>query len=124
MDGLNTSQMNSLAMGQYATQKHNAVASKLAAASGGKVTKDTELDANQLTKIKESAKEFESVFLSEMLKPMFEGVSKDPMFGSNGEDIFHGMMVQEYGKMLSDRGGIGLADQIEKYMIEVQEGAQ
>lgn len=75
-----------------------------------------------MAQIEQAAKEFEAVFLSEMMKPMFEGVKPNSMFGGGkGEEIFSGMMRQEYGKMMSDRGGIGIAEQVKAEMIRMQE---
>jgi Rod binding domain-containing protein len=69
-----------------------------------------------------AAKDFEAVFLSEMLSHMFEGLNVDPMFGGgNGEKMFRGMIVQEYGKMMAKGKGIGIADQLQKMMIQMQE---
>lgn len=78
-----------------------------------------------LEQIEESAQEFEAMFLSEMLKPMFEGVMEpDSVFGGGkGEEVFSGMMLQEYGKLIAQRGGVGLADQVKAEMIRLQEQA-
>ena len=79
--------------------------------------------ASNGTQIDEAAKQFESVFISEMLKPMFEEVNKaDPMFGGGkGEEVFNGMMVDQYGKMLSERGGIGIAGRVKAELLRLQE---
>ena len=68
-----------------------------------------------IEKIREAAAEFEALFLSEMMNHMFAGVDVDPMFGGgSGEQMFRGMMIQEYGKMMSrTHNGIGLADPIQ-----------
>ena len=72
--------------------------------------------------IEQAAKEFEAVFLSEMLKPMFEGLEPDPMFGGgHGEKVFQGMMIQEYGKTMAEQGGIGLAEHVKTELIKLQE---
>lgn len=72
--------------------------------------------------IREKAKEFEAMFLSEMVSHMFEGVETDPMFGGgHGEDMFRSMLTQEYGKKMAEGRGIGLADQIQRLMIELQQ---
>jgi flagellar hook-basal body complex protein FliE len=64
-----------------------------------------------------AAQEFEAVFLSQLLKPMFETVEVDPMFGGgHGEEMFRGMIVEEYGKELAERGGIGLKDHIKEQL--------
>lgn len=82
--------------------------------------------AGNIDKIEEAAREFEAVFIAEMLKPMFEGVNEpDPFFGGGkGEEIFNGMMVQEYGKILADRGGIGIADFVKAELLKIQEGSK
>ena len=69
----------------------------------------------------ETAREFEAVFISEMMKPMFAGTELEaPFGGGKGEEIFQGMMQQEYGKILSQTGGIGLADHVRDQMINLQ----
>lgn len=82
------------------------------------------LSAAEMAKIDETAQEFESVFISEMMKPMFEGIQTDGMFGGGkGEEVFRGMLLQEYGKMMAQNGSFGLADQVKKQMILMQEQA-
>ncbi len=75
------------------------------------------------TQIEAAAKQFESVFIAEMLKPMFQEVNTpDPMFGGGkGEEIFNGMMVDQYGRMLADRGGIGIAEKVRSELLRLQE---
>ncbi|MBL4805565.1 MAG: rod-binding protein [Alphaproteobacteria bacterium] len=78
----------------------------------------------ELEKVTETAREFESVFIAEMLKPMFAGTELEaPFGGGKGEEIFQGMMLQEYGKILSQTGGIGLADHVRDQMISMQAAA-
>lgn len=80
--------------------------------------------AREISKVEGAAKEFEAVFVSEMMKPMFEGLETDGMFGGGkGEEVFRGMLLQEYGKIVSETGGIGLADQVKQQMIMMQEQA-
>ncbi len=75
----------------------------------------------ELEKVTETAREFEAVFISEMLKPMFAGTELEaPFGGGKGEEIFQGMMLQEYGNILAQTGGIGLADHVRDQMIEMQ----
>lgn len=74
-----------------------------------------------LEKAEAAAQEFEAVFIAEMMKPMFEGISTDGMFGGGkGEEIFRGILLQEYGNMLSQTGSIGLASQVKNTMIQMQ----
>lgn len=70
------------------------------------------------------AQEFEAMYIAEMMKPMFEGLQVDPMFGGGkGEEVFRGMLLQEYGKVMTQSGGIGIADAVKRQMIEMQEVA-
>ena len=71
--------------------------------------------------MREVAREFEAVFISEMVKPMFEGIETDEMFGGGkGEEIFRGMMIQEYGKTVADRDATGIQTQVMNKLIEMQ----
>lgn len=77
--------------------------------------------ANNAQRIKETARDFEAVFLSEMLKPMFEGIESNEMFGGGkGEEVFHGMLVQEYGKKIAEKDITGIQTQVMNAMIEMQ----
>ena len=77
-----------------------------------------------IEKATEAAREFEAVFIAEMMKPMFEGISTDGSFGGGkGEEIFRGMMLEEYGKLLSQTGGIGIATDVKDTMIRMQQEA-
>lgn len=81
--------------------------------------------AYDMQQIEKVAKDFEAVFLSEMFKPMFKGIKPDPMFGGGkGEEVFQGLMIQEYGKIVAERGGVGLADHVKAEIIRLQEEAQ
>jgi flagellar protein FlgJ len=82
-------------------------------------------DAQQLAKAEEAAKEFEAVFISEMMKPMFEGISTDGAFGGGkGEEVFRSMLLQEYGKLMAQSNSIGLADQVKQQIILMQAQAE
>ncbi len=71
--------------------------------------------------MREVAREFEAVFISEMVKPMFEGIETDEIFGGGkGEEIFRGMMIQEYGKTVADRDATGIQTQVMNKLIEMQ----
>lgn len=74
--------------------------------------------------IEEAAKDFEAMFITEMMKPMFEGIKPDPMFGGGkGEEVFQSMMLTEYGKKIAETGQLGIADQVKQEMIRLQEEA-
>lgn len=117
--------MNALGQNALATQIRNAASD---VRTGSVIKAGTAIKANALTmderdtKAAKAAKDFESVFVSEMLKPMFDMINVDDTFGGGkGEEVFRGMMVQEYGKMITAQGGIGIADQIKAELLRQQE---
>ncbi len=74
-----------------------------------------------MAKIDEAAQDFEAVFVAEMMKPMFEGTEPEaPFGGGKGEEVFRGMMLQEYGKIIAQTGGIGIARFVKDEMIRIQ----
>lgn len=74
---------------------------------------------------KKAAKQFEGVMISQMLNGMFEGISTDGMFGGGqGEQMFRSLLLDEYGKQITNQGGFGLSDAITKQLLAHQETAQ
>lgn len=83
------------------------------------------LDIKNLEQIETKARDFEAVYLAEMMKPLFESVEVDPLFGGGkAEEIYRGMMVQEYGKKIAETNSIGLADFVKGELIRIQQEAQ
>ncbi|MHC3126656.1 rod-binding protein [Brevundimonas sp. GN22] len=69
------------------------------------------------------ATDFEASYLSQMLKPMFEGLKSDGPFGGGaGEEMWRGFLVEEMGKQTARAGGVGLADTVLSHMLKAQEG--
>lgn len=60
-----------------------------------------------------AAQEFEAVFLGEMTKFMLEQVQQGDFDGGHGEDIFRGVLAEKIGSAMANRGGIGLAADVE-----------
>lgn len=91
------------------------------AQAAGKLSKNAPL--NQ--KAWETAQGLEASFLQTMIGTMFEGIKGEGLMGSEatGQDAWRGMMIEEYGKSLSAKGGIGLAPQIYREMLRYQESA-
>ena len=79
--------------------------------------------ADDPARVRAAARDFEAMFLGEMFNHMFEGLDVDPMFGGGqGEEMFRSMLTQEYGKIMAkSHNGIGLADQVQKAMIAMQQ---
>jgi Rod binding domain-containing protein len=67
--------------------------------------------------------DFEAMFLSSMLQPMFATLKpgKGLFGGGNAESTFQAMMVDEYGKVMSKAGGVGIAAMVRKQILQTQE---
>ena len=71
---------------------------------------------------KAASNEFESLFISQMVEQMFGESQGSEAFGSEETDeVYKGLMVQEYGKMISRSGGIGIADYVQRELLKQQE---
>ena len=71
---------------------------------------------------RESAIQFEAVFISQMLQHMFAGIKTDPMFGGGqAEDIYRSMLVEQFGTEMARSGGIGLANAVTRELLTLQE---
>jgi Rod binding domain-containing protein len=72
--------------------------------------------------MRRAAEEFESVFLSEMLGPMFEGIDTEGLGGGGmGEQIFRPMLVERYAEAIGRAGGVGIADAVVREFMRMQE---
>ena len=68
----------------------------------------------------DAAREFEAVFVAEMLKPMFEDLNTAPPFGGGkAEEIFRGILLQEYGKNIASTQSIGIADHVKAALLKM-----
>jgi flagellar protein FlgJ len=64
------------------------------------------------------AREFEALFVGMMLKSMRETVGKDPITdGGHGEEVYRSLLDQEYARIITEHGGIGLSAMLEKQLI-------
>lgn len=75
--------------------------------------------------LRRAAEEFESVFLSEMLGPMFEGIDTEGLGGGGmGEQIFRPMLIERYAEAIGRAGGVGIADSVVREFMRMQAAAQ
>lgn len=73
-------------------------------------------------RLRATAEEFEAVFLSVMFKQMFSGLdAKGPFGGGHGEEVFRELLADEYAKEIARGGGVGLADEVYREMLALQE---
>lgn len=68
------------------------------------------------------AEEFESIFLAQMMAPMFEGIQTDGLGGGGiGEETFRPMLIEQYAAALSKAGGVGIADAVMRELMRMQQ---
>jgi peptidoglycan hydrolase FlgJ len=77
--------------------------------------------------IRKVAEQFESMFTSMMLKSMRDANGRDPMFGSDQEQMYQGMFDDQLALQMSHGKGLGLADmlirQLQKMGVAGADGA-
>ncbi|HYG88851.1 MAG TPA: rod-binding protein [Azospirillum sp.] len=85
---------------------------------------ESKVDPATRAKLRKAADEFEAQFFGQMLAPMFETIETDPTFGGgHGEEMFRSLLVNEYGKQVSQRGGFGISDAVYRELLRAQEGS-
>lgn len=68
---------------------------------------------------KKAVQEFEAQFISQLMKMMFNTVKTDENFGGGfAEDSYKDMLTDEYGSLISKKGGIGLAADLQKSIFD------
>jgi flagellar protein FlgJ len=67
---------------------------------------------NDPAAIRTVAEQFESMFTRMMLKSMRDAVGRDPVFGSDQEQMYQGMADDQLSVQLSKGKGLGLADML------------
>jgi len=92
--------------------------------AGQKPTPVTEANAKQMNQaqVRKAAEDVEAFFISMVFETMFSGIKTDGEFGGGqGEKVFRSMMIQEYGKATAKAGGFGIADAVQREMLQLQE---
>jgi Rod binding domain-containing protein len=64
------------------------------------------------TAARAAAEAFETAFLAEMLKYTGVNATPDGFGGGAGEDAFSSFLTQEYARLITENGGIGVAEQV------------
>ena len=78
--------------------------------------------AKTAAQAEKAAQEFEAVFINQMIGTMFEGVKTDGPFGGGpAETMFRSLMIDHYSKTIAGQGGFGLADQVKREILRMQE---
>jgi peptidoglycan hydrolase FlgJ len=77
--------------------------------------------AARFSKIKDTAQDFEAMFLNSMFQQMFAHVGEGPFSGGPGAKVWQSFLTDEYSKSFVRKGGIGLADQVQRELLARQE---
>lgn len=71
---------------------------------------------------REVARQFESVFISELLEQMSIGIKTDGAFGGGpSEGIYRSFLNGAIADQVSKNGGIGIADAVYREILKLQE---
>ncbi len=77
-----------------------------------------EASAQTPAAVRETAKQFESLFTTMMLKSMRQASPKDSLFGSDQQDFYQDMFDQQLAVQLSKGKGMGLADVLVRQLMQ------
>ena len=73
--------------------------------------------------IEAASRDFEAMFLAQMLQPMFAGLETDGPFGGGpGEAAFRDLLVSEYAREMSKSTRLGIAEAMTRTLLAAQEG--
>jgi len=89
--------------------------------AAGPISPLSNMSSAQRERMRKTAEDFEASFLSQMLKPMFEGLKTDgPFGGGEAESTWRSFLIDAMAKQTVNAGGIGLADTVMAEMIKMQ----
>ncbi|WP_090046941.1 rod-binding protein [Limnohabitans sp. 2KL-27] len=92
----------------------------------------TYLDFNALTRLKgeaaqdpskairQTSEQFEAYFIQQMMKTMRESIEKSDLVDGGNMDMYQDLMDKEISLQMVKRGGMGLADMMERQMKQAQ----
>ena len=92
----------------------------------------TYLDFNALTRLKgeaaqdpskairQTSEQFEAYFIQQMMKTMRESIEKSDLVDGGNMDMYQDLMDKEVSLQMVKRGGMGLADMMERQMTLAQ----
>ena len=75
--------------------------------------------------LRQQASSLEGVFLNTLTSEMFSSIKTDGAFGGGfGEQTWRSMQAEQLADSIAQSGGLGLADDITRSLLDVQEAAQ
>lgn len=80
------------------------------------------LDPRLVAQAHDAAQDFEAFFITHSFSEMASDIEPDSLFGGGeGEGIFKTMLYNEYGKLAAKTQGVGIADQVQRELLHLQE---
>lgn len=65
--------------------------------------------------------DFETMCLSNLIAPMFEGLKTDgPFGGGQSEEAMRSFYIDAMAKGMAKRGGVGISDMMQKQLLKLQ----
>ena len=118
--------MNGQGLGGLRSSAESTNASRERMAQAAALAQGTSnIDPRKLRVIEDKAREFEGVFLAQMLEYGFQDISTNPLGDDKdsgfADDTYRSLLLSEYGKKMAQVGGIGIADHVKQAMIQSQE---
>ena len=74
--------------------------------------------------VRATAEQFEAYFIQQMMKAMRDTVEKSDMVEQGNMDMYQDLMDKEVSLQMVRRGGVGMADMLEKQLLQQQALAQ
>jgi Rod binding domain-containing protein len=99
-------------------------AAKLAGRAVGHAAGGVDAAAQREARARKTAQDYESMFLEQSLERMFATTGGEGPLGDGGAgaEVYRSMLVKEYAGSIAKSGGVGIADQIYREIIKLQEG--
>jgi Rod binding domain-containing protein len=70
--------------------------------------------------IRKTAEQFEAYFIQQMMKTMRESIEKSDLVEGGNMEMYQDLMDKEVSLSMAKRGGMGLADMLERQMNQAQ----
>jgi Rod binding domain-containing protein len=70
--------------------------------------------------IRKTAEQFEAYFIQQMMKTMRESIEKSDLVDGGNMDMYQDLMDKEVSLSMAKRGGMGMADMLERQMHQAQ----
>lgn len=98
-------------------------AATLATALGAQKAYGAKVAPKADNKVDAAAEDFEAVYLTQMMERMFQGLEGEgPLGGGPGGGAWRSMLADTFGKTIAAAGGIGLAAEVRRELIALQQG--